>query len=68
MIAYDLEVIQNNYPSITIGSYPFFKAPPDIGTVLVVQGRDMDSILYATQDIIDMIISLGGTPEVERQV
>lgn len=68
IIAHDLEAIQNKYPSVAIGSYPFFKAPPDIGTVLVIQGRDVDSIIYATQEIIDMIVRYGGHPEIERQV
>ncbi len=66
-IAEKLTEIQNQYPEVSIGSYPFYKVP-DIGTSLVIRGQDKDIIIQATEDIIAMVKSFGGIPTIERQI
>ena len=66
-IADKLTDIQNAYPKVSIGSYPFYKVP-DIGTSLVIRGQNKAVIQGATEAIIEMVKSFGATPQIERQV
>jgi molybdenum cofactor synthesis domain-containing protein len=60
--------IQNQYPAISIGSYPFYNSPTDVGTTLVLKGKDTHILAHATQAILSMVYEFGGTPVVERSV
>jgi molybdenum cofactor synthesis domain-containing protein len=61
-LAEGLAAIQQAYPAVTIGSYPFFaeSAARTAGTVLVVRGRDEIAVKAAEQDIVALAHSLGG--------
>jgi molybdopterin-biosynthesis enzyme MoeA-like protein len=63
-IAQGLEDIQNRYPEFDLGSYPWQEGSK-FGTSLVVRGRDLNRVKAATQEMIDMVRSLGGSPEEE---
>ncbi len=60
-IAHALAAIQENHPSVQIGSYPFYRKPPDIGVSFVVQGQDKAAVLAATDAVNQMVIVFGGT-------
>lgn len=66
-IADKLTDIQNSYPEVAIGSYPFYKVP-DIGTSFVIRGQNKIAIRLATEAVIDMVKSFGAVPKVERQI
>ena len=55
-IAVDLEKIQNRYPEIDIGSYPYSKEG-SYGTVLVMRSVDENKIQNCKKDIEEMIIN-----------
>lgn len=63
-IADELAMLQDRHPEVEIGSYPYFKLGV-LGVSLVMRGIDSDSIASATQDVMEMIQSLGGTPVME---
>lgn len=67
VLADELENIQNKYPSVSLGSYPFYLTPPEVGTVLVARGRNKVDVAKVTHELIELIRRLGGTPEVECQ-
>jgi molybdenum cofactor synthesis domain-containing protein len=58
--ASDLEAIQSMYPSVEIGSYPFFHSLEDCGATLVIQGQNRETIELAKNDVISMITKFGG--------
>ena len=60
-VAKGLEKIQNKYPSIDIGSYPFFKEGV-YGTSLVLRGTELNDLEVASKDIFNLIIEYGGNP------
>src|SRR6185437_1986620 len=60
-IAEGLGDIQNRYPDIEIGSYPYFRRA-DFGVTLVVRGTDRERIAAATEEIKLLIRSLGAEP------
>jgi molybdenum cofactor synthesis domain-containing protein len=60
-VAADLAIIQNKYPSVSIGSYPNYRGGV-LGLSLVLRSADNDVLHAATQDVVDMIVRLGGTP------
>lgn len=64
-IAARLGMIQNQQPSIDIGSYPFWKMGR-FGTSIVMRGQDTDSIEMAVGMVLSMIADLGGESEVEE--
>lgn len=66
-IAERLTEVQNAYPKLSIGSYPFYQIP-NIGTNLVIRGQDKTMIHEATEAIIEMVKSFGATQQIERQV
>jgi len=53
--------IQIEYPTVSIGSYPFYHLPANIGVNLVVRGKDKRAISEATQEITKMVEDFGGT-------
>lgn len=64
VIADELALLQDRHPEVEIGSYPYFKLGV-LGVSLVMRGIDSVSIDSATQDVVEMLHSLGGTPVVE---
>ncbi|MES2252078.1 MAG: molybdopterin-binding protein [Pseudomonadota bacterium] len=65
-IAQALTDIQNAHLTIEIGSYPFYRTPPDIGTSFVMHGADPVAVTAATDDVIKMIEQFGGTFTIDR--
>ena len=59
MMAKELGQVQDNYPDISIGSYPYFKKGK-IGVNLVLRGTDADLLEEVKQALHVMIEDLGG--------
>ena len=60
-IATSLSSLQDDYPDLDIGSYPFyFDNKP--GTNLVLRGPEQDRLDEAARRLHDLIVDLGGTP------
>ena len=60
-VANGLEKIQSKYPTIDIGSYPFFKNGI-YGTSLVLRGAQDNDLEVAAEDIFNLIKECGGHP------
>tara|TARA_B100001248_G_scaffold156745_1_gene117998 strand:+ start:3244 stop:4020 length:777 start_codon:yes stop_codon:yes gene_type:complete len=60
-VANGLEKIQSKYPTIDIGSYPFFKNGI-YGTSLVLRGAKVNDLDVAAKDIFNLIKEYGGHP------
>ena len=60
-VANGLEKIQSKYPTIDIGSYPFFKNGI-YGTSLVLRGAQVSDLEVAAEDIFNLIKECGGHP------
>ena len=60
-VANGLEKIQSKYPTIDIGSYPFFKNGI-YGTSLVLRGAQVNDLDVAAKDIFNLIKEYGGHP------
>lgn len=60
-VAQDLEAIQAAYPSVDIGSYPFFREQ-GYGTNLVARGPDPDALRAVGQALTELIERHGATP------
>lgn len=60
MIGERLGQIQPEHPTVSIGSYPFYQLPENIGVNLVVRGKDKKNVMKAAEQIIEMIKSFGG--------
>ena len=60
-VAAPLRAIQDAYPAIEIGSYPFFK-DGKLGASLVMRGADAAAVDAAADEVRRMIVDLGGTP------
>ena len=61
-IAQDLTEIQERYPQIDIGSYPFWSRGGGFGVSLVLRGTDAQELARATEEVAAMIIRFGGEP------
>lgn len=57
-IADGLSAIQDSYPMLGIGSYPKYQNGK-FGTTLVLRGIDEDALASATQEVVDLVKSLG---------
>lgn len=64
-IAHTLSDIQDKHQNVEIGSYPFYRTPPDIGVSFVIHGADPTAVTDATDDVIQMVKDCGGTFTVE---
>ena len=64
-IAQGLSDIQDRWPDIDIGSYPFYK-DGKFGTSLVLRGTDPGDLDDARSAVEDMIVQLGGIPFVDE--
>lgn len=58
-IAGALAKIQNNFPVVSIGSYPFFKRNR-LGVNLVLRSRDESALQLAANEVRQMVQALGG--------
>lgn len=64
VLAKRLGVVQNDFPGVEIGSYPFFREGR-LGAALVVRGPDLGELETATEAVRDMIRGLGVEPHDE---
>ena len=61
-LAQDLAALQDRYPDVEIGSYPYFRRG-DFGVTLVLRGTDRDRLIAATEELKALIVELGGDPQ-----
>lgn len=64
VLADALASVQERHPQVEIGSYPYFKNGV-LGVSLVMRGIDASLIARATEDVVNMVQTLGGKPVVE---
>ena len=62
-IAAGLGALQNHYPALEIGSYPYFRNG-HFGVSLVLRGTSEVQVNAATEELSALIRELGGTPSV----
>jgi hypothetical protein len=62
ILAKDLGALQDRYPELEIGSYPYFRRG-DFGVTLVVRGTDSARLADATDELKALIRTLGGDPQ-----
>jgi molybdenum cofactor synthesis domain-containing protein len=65
-IAIGLGELQDKYPTVEIGSYPFFRKN-QVGANLVIRGTDADLLEDVVIDLKGLIIGLGAEPVYEPQ-
>ncbi len=65
VIAEALTQIQNRYPALSVGSYPFYKNE-GVGVSFVVRGQDLGKINKAADEIIAMVKDFGEEPILEK--
>lgn len=63
-VAEGLSALQDRYPEIDIGSYPFYR-DGKFGTSLVLRGTDLDDLEKALEQVVQMIRALGTEPVYE---
>jgi molybdenum cofactor synthesis domain-containing protein len=61
-IAQELAALQERYPDVEIGSYPYFRRS-DFGVTLVVRGTERERIAAAVEELKAMIRTFGGDPQ-----
>lgn len=61
LLAADLGALQERWPELEIGSYPYFRRG-DFGVSLVLRGTDEAGVERATAELEDIVRRLGGTP------
>ncbi len=61
-LAKDLGTLQDRYPDVEIGSYPYFRRG-DFGVTLVLRGTDCDRLAAATEELKSLVRDLGGDPQ-----
>ncbi len=60
-IAAGLEAIQNRYPELDLGSYPYYRAHGQ-GVAIVAKGNDPAQAEAAIAEVTALFVSLGATP------
>ncbi|HEX7035204.1 MAG TPA: molybdopterin-binding protein [Pseudomonadales bacterium] len=65
-IAEPLRAIQNRYPTLDLGSYPFFRRDR-YGTTLVLRGTDEKLLDAMLEEVKAAIVAAGETPHDERR-
>src|ERR1700756_1448281 len=60
-LAKDLAELQERYPDVEIGSYPYFRRG-DFGVTLVLRGTDRERLATATEELKDLVRPLCGAP------
>jgi molybdopterin-biosynthesis enzyme MoeA-like protein len=61
-LAAGLEAIQDAFPQLDLGSYPFERADGRRGVALVAKGIDEDAVRAVEPELVRLIESLGATP------
>jgi molybdenum cofactor synthesis domain-containing protein len=61
-LAKDLGALQERYPDLEIGSYPYFRRG-DFGVTLVLRGAGRERLAAATDELKALIRTLGGDPQ-----
>jgi molybdenum cofactor synthesis domain-containing protein len=61
-LAQDLAALQDRWPDVEIGSYPYFRRG-DFGVTLVLRGTDRARLVTATEELKALIVALGGEPQ-----
>jgi len=61
-LAQDLGALQERYPDLEIGSYPYFRRG-DFGVTLVLRGTDRERLAAATEELKALVRTLGGDPQ-----
>src|SRR5271168_2124648 len=61
-LAKDLTALQDRYPDVEIGSYPYFRRG-DFGVTLVLRSTNRTRLGAATEELNTLIQSLGGDPQ-----
>ena len=61
-IAAGLAALQERYPDLEIGSYPYFRRS-DFGTTLVIRGTEPERLAAAVAELTALIRTLGGVPQ-----
>jgi molybdenum cofactor synthesis domain-containing protein len=61
-LAHDLGALQERYPDIEIGSYPYFRRG-DFGVTLVLRGTGRERVAAAPDEVKTLIRNLGGDPQ-----
>ncbi|MGH7113286.1 MAG: competence/damage-inducible protein A, partial [Stellaceae bacterium] len=62
VLAKDLSALQERWPDVEIGSYPYFRRG-DFGVTLVLRGTDRARLDAATGALKALIETLGGDPQ-----
>ena len=62
LIADALAQIQQDYPSVDLGSYPFLREER-YGTHLVIRGADTDVLTIVADAVMDAVRAIGEEPE-----
>jgi molybdenum cofactor synthesis domain-containing protein len=62
ILAKDLSDLQDRWPDVEIGSYPYFRRG-DFGVTLVLRGTDSARLATATEELRALIVRLGGNPQ-----
>jgi len=62
VLAKELGALQDRYPDLEIGSYPYFRRG-DFGVTLVLRGTDGARLGQATEELTALIRGLGGEPK-----
>ena len=61
-LARDLSALQDRYPDVEIGSYPYFRRG-DFGVTLVLRSTNRTRLGAATEELNTLIQTLGGDPQ-----
>jgi molybdenum cofactor synthesis domain-containing protein len=61
-LAKDLGALQDRYPDVEIGSYPYFRRG-DFGVTLVLRGTGRERLDEATEELKALVRQLGGDPQ-----
>ena len=61
-LATELAALQERWPDVEIGSYPYFRRG-DFGVTLVLRGTDRTRLANATEELKRLILDLGGDPQ-----
>ena len=61
-LAKDLTGLQERFPDVEIGSYPYFRRG-DFGVTLVLRGTDRERLAAATDELKELVRNLGGDPQ-----
>jgi molybdenum cofactor synthesis domain-containing protein len=62
VLARDLSALQDRWPDVEIGSYPYFRRG-DFGVTLVLRGTDGGRLDTVTAELKALIVRLGGDPQ-----